>query len=233
MDPLVSVVVPIYNGERYLRETLESILAQTYRHIEIIAVDDGSSDSSSMIAESFGPVVRLVRTAQQGHPAARNNGIRASRGEYLAFLDHDDLWAPDKLELQLKSMREDAARDLVFGHIQNFFSPDLDPDIRARLVVPLQPLPGLLQGAMLARRDSFFRVGLFYEGRGTGDFLEWYGRAMALQLKTEMLPQVLVRRRIHSSNYTRLHSHERQGYVRALKETLDRRRAAASGIVSV
>ncbi len=219
------MIVPIHNGERYLRETLESILAQSYRPIEIIALDDGSTDSSASIARACGPEVKYVYQIQAGHPGARNHGIRVSAGEYLAFLDHDDLWAPHKLEMQLQCLGHDPACDLVFGHIRNFFSPDLTDDDRSRLSVPLDPLPGLLQGAMLARRESFLRVGLFCEDRGTGDFLDWYGRAMALRLKTRMLPETLVYRRIHASNYMRTHQHERQEYVRAVKQLLDRRRA--------
>lgn len=230
MDQLVSVIVPIHNGENYLRETLSSVLAQTYRPLEVIAVDDGSSDSSGLIAQSFGSEVRYLRQFQQGHPAARNSGIRASRGAFLAFIDHDDLWSPHKLELQLNCFQRDANCDLVFAHMQNFFSPEMTPEARGRVSVPLHPLPGLLQGSMLARRESFFRVGLFFEGRGTGDFLEWYGRATALGLKCHMLAETLVHRRIHASNYMRTHQHERHEYVKVLKQLMDRRRAAAANL---
>lgn len=228
MGPLVSVIVPIHNGERYLRETLESILGQTYRPLEVIAVDDGSADSSAAIAQSFGSEVTYLHKAQQGHPAARNDGVRASRGDFLTFLDHDDLWMPNKLELQMNHINCDPSCELVFAHMQNFFSPEMPPEARARVLVPLQPLPGLLQGSMLVRREIFLKIGFFFEGRGTGDFLEWYGRALALRLKSHMLPETLVRRRIHDANYMRLNQHERQDYVRALKEVLDRRRATSA-----
>ena len=88
------------------------------------------------------------------------------------------LWSPDKLERQMACFERNPALDLVFGHIQNFFTPEMPPEERERLAVPLRPLPGLLQGAMLARRRSFDRVGLFSEERSVGDFLDWYGRAM-------------------------------------------------------
>lgn len=230
MDQLVSVIVPIHNGERYLRETLESILAQAYRPLEVVAVDDGSTDSSGKIAKSFGSEVRYVSQAQQGHPAARNTGVNVSRGAFVAFLDHDDLWTPNKLELQMEYFRRDPDCDLVFGHIRNFFSPDMTADARAKVSVPLDPLPGLLQGSMLARRESFLRVGLFSEEQGTGDFLDWYGRAMALGLKCHMLAETVVHRRIHYSNYMRTHQHERHHYVRILKQLLDRQRAAAENL---
>lgn len=97
----VSVVIPCYNGAAYLRETLESALAQTHAPLEVIVVDDGSTDDSAAIAESFGPPVRVIRQENRGESAARNVGVRASRGDWIAFLDADDLWDPCKLEAQL------------------------------------------------------------------------------------------------------------------------------------
>jgi GT2 family glycosyltransferase len=104
----------------------------------------------------------------------------------------------------------------------------MPPHERARVAVPLRPLPGLLQGAMLARRRSFDRVGLFSEKRSIGDFLDWYGRAMLAGMKIAMLPETVVHRRIHANNYQRTHKHQRREYLRAVKDLLDRRR----GIVS-
>src|SRR5690349_8800631 len=118
--------------------------------------------------------------------------------------------------------------DLVFGQIQNFFTPEMPQEERKRLAVPLRPLPGLLQGAMLARRASFDRVGLFSEEHGTGDFIDWYGRAMLARLNIEMLDQTVVHRRIHANNYQRMHKEERREYVRAVKKLLDRRRGISS-----
>src|SRR4029079_2498347 len=100
-NPLVSVIVPVYNGERYLREALESVFAQTYRAIEVIVVDDGSPDDSGTIGQSF-PEVRYIHQTNQGVAAARNNGIEAARGEFFAFLDQDDLWVPEKLNVQVE-----------------------------------------------------------------------------------------------------------------------------------
>src|SRR5690606_34102704 len=101
-DQLVSIVIPVYNAEKYLEQTLASIYAQTYPHTEIIAVDDGSSDRSVEILRQHAPRVRLVTQANAGAAAARNRGVREARGKWIAFLDADDLWTPDKLEKQLQ-----------------------------------------------------------------------------------------------------------------------------------
>jgi glycosyltransferase involved in cell wall biosynthesis len=224
MEHLVSVVIPAHNSQRYIVPTLDSILAQKHRPLEILVVDDGSSDSTAQTVRGYAPEVRLIEQEQRGHPAARNTGIRAASGEFLGFLDHDDLWSPDKLERQIASFERNAELDLVFGHIQNFFTPEMTLEDRGRLAVPLRPLPGLLQGAMLARRHSFDRVGMFSEARGTGDFLDWYGRAMLAGLNVEMLPETVVYRRIHANNYQRTHKHQQRDYLLAVKDLLDRRR---------
>jgi glycosyltransferase involved in cell wall biosynthesis len=104
----ISVVIPCYNGAKYLRETLESALAQTHPPLEVLVVDDGSTDDSAAIAESFGPPVRVIRQPNQGESVARNRGIDEARGEWVAFLDADDLWLREKLEKQVAAARPEA-----------------------------------------------------------------------------------------------------------------------------
>jgi glycosyltransferase involved in cell wall biosynthesis len=98
----VSVVIPVYNAEAYLEQTLESVFAQTYPNIEIVIVDDGSKDGSIALLEKYADRVRLVRQANSGAAAARNHGVQEASGVWIAFLDADDIWAPDKIEHQLR-----------------------------------------------------------------------------------------------------------------------------------
>lgn len=226
MDPLVSVIVPTFNGMRHIRETLESVLAQSYRAIELIVVDDGSTDATAELVSACAPQALLIRQSRRGHPAARNRGITASTGAFLSFLDHDDLWNPHKIQQQMDCFRADPQLDLVFGHIQNFFSPEITAEETKGILAPLHPLPGLLQGAMLAKRASFFAVGLFSEEREMGDFLEWYGRATVLRSRVHMQSETVLLRRIHATNYQRTHQHLRRQYLPVLKQLLDRRREA-------
>src|SRR3989442_10494853 len=99
--PCVSVVIPVYNGERYLADAIQSVRDQTYQNFEVIVVDDGSTDGSAAVAKRFGEAVRYVHQANGGVCKARNTGLAAARGGYLAFLDQDDLWLPDKLATQV------------------------------------------------------------------------------------------------------------------------------------
>src|SRR5581483_6264857 len=124
MNPLVSVILPVYNGEKYLAAALDSVRAQTHRSFEIIVVDDGSTDGSAAVAARY-PEVKYAYQSNGGISAARNCGIRLAVGDVFALLDADDLWLPDKLERQLAALYGAAAPDLVFGHVREFISPEL------------------------------------------------------------------------------------------------------------
>lgn len=102
--PLVSVIMPVYNGAQYLRTTIESVFAQTYPHIEFIAVDDGSTDDSLDILNRYAPRVKVIRQPNSGPGAARNKGVQDCAGELLAFIDSDDLWDPTKIERQVATL---------------------------------------------------------------------------------------------------------------------------------
>ena len=110
---LVSVVIPNYNYERYLRETIDSVVGQSYPHVEIIVVDDGSKDGSREILAGYGGKIRTIFQENQGVSATRNNGVKESDGEFIAFLDADDAWLPTKLEKQVQRFREDSSLGLV------------------------------------------------------------------------------------------------------------------------
>lgn len=111
--PTVSVVIPVWNAARYLPQTLQSVLRQTRPPEEIVVVDDGSTDESAAVAEKFGTGVRVLRQDNRGESAARNRGIEAAQGDWIAFLDADDLWHPEKLARQLAAIQADPAVDCV------------------------------------------------------------------------------------------------------------------------
>ncbi len=119
MSTAVSVVIPCYNASPFLRETLDSALNQTHPPLEVIVVDDGSTDDSATIAKSYGPPVRVIRQENQGESVARNRGIDEAQGEWIAFLDADDRWEADKLRTQLKAIGSDT--NLVCVHSSFFF----------------------------------------------------------------------------------------------------------------
>jgi len=113
LKPLVSIVIPVYNGEAFISETIASALEQSWRPIEILIVDDGSTDRSTEIVKTFGDPVRLIQKKNGGPASARNLGIKEAKGEFISFLDGDDLWKPDKLELQVQMLLENTELALV------------------------------------------------------------------------------------------------------------------------
>ena len=118
MDPLVSVVIPVFNGEKFLRDAVESVLAQKYSPIEVIIVDDGSTDGTASVANSFPETVRYLHQINNGPAAARNRGIEQAQGSLIAFADADDLWPAAKLALQLPDLIGDPTIEIVIGRIQ-------------------------------------------------------------------------------------------------------------------
>jgi len=116
--PAVTVIIPAYNSERYIRETLDSVLGQTWQDLEVIVVDDGSTDGTRDIVLACGEPVRLVEQENAGPSPARNRGIREARGEFVAFVDSDDLWTPDKLERQMALFDADERVGLVYCRSQ-------------------------------------------------------------------------------------------------------------------
>ncbi len=223
-EAAVSVVVPVYNRERYLPECLDSILAQRAHVREVLVVDDGSSDGSAAVAQGYGAPVRCLSQRNAGAAAARNRGIEAATGEYIAFLDSDDLWVADKLAHQLGAFAAEPALDVVFGATEQFVSPELDAEARARLQCPAGAMPGYLAGAMLARRHVFERAGLFDPQWRIGEFIDWYVRAREAGMQSVMLTAVVLRRRLHGANMVLTQRDAQRDYLRIVKASLDRRR---------
>jgi len=223
-NALVSVVIPCYNREKYIEAAIESVLAQAYRPLEIIVVDDGSDDSSIEIIGRFGSTIRLIRQENAGAAAARNSGVRNANGAFLGFLDSDDLWTGDKLAKQLEVMTRQPEIDLTFAHAEEFISPELADDVACTLRCRQGAMPARVQSAMLIRRDAFLKIGFFDETLTIGEGVDWLARANDAGIRSVVLPDVLLRRRLHETNIGTTKKNRRQDYARALKAALDRRR---------
>jgi glycosyltransferase involved in cell wall biosynthesis len=219
--------MPVHNGERYLAEAIESVLGQTRADLELIVVDDASTDGSRAVAERYD--LRWFSQERAGPGAARNLGVEQARGRYLAFLDHDDYWVPEKLEWQFERLADSREVDLLFGHVQNFRSPDLDPEAAATIECPPDPLPGPLPATLLVLTETFRSVGPFgTSSRYVNEFLDWLVLADRRSLRRLMMPEVLLWRRLHETNLHRTKPDGRQDYLHSLKAMLDQRRAAGA-----
>ncbi len=175
---LVSVIIPVFNGKRFLAEAIQSVLDQSYGPLEVIVVDDGSSDGSAAVARSF-PGVRVIEQEHAGPGAARNRAVVASSGEFLAFLDADDVMPADKLERQVGYLNDHPAVGCVLGR-QELFGYDRAPPALA-MSPPMGRHPELLARgsvqplSLVARRSVFDAIGNF--STGFGEDIDWLCRA--------------------------------------------------------
>lgn len=188
----VSVVIPCFNGARFVGEAIASVLGQTAPPGAIIVVDDGSTDDSAAVVKQFGGKVRLHRQANQGVAAARNAGMRLATGPLLAFLDADDLWPEDSLQTRLDHMAESSA-GIVAGRIQQHLMGPGQGD-RGRAMV------GRLAGALLIGREVFDEVGGFDERLRSAETIDWVARADHAGHRWSATDRLVLVRRIHGSN---------------------------------
>ena len=223
--PLISCIVPVYNGEKYVAEAIESMLAQTYRPLEVLVVDDGSTDGTASVVIQFGSRVSYVYQPNAGKAAARNHGIEKASGEFIALLDADDVWVPEKLTLQHQEFVRRPEMDVCCAHLQNFWVEELEEEAeRFRGHRIAAPVPWYGASTLLARRSVFRRVGLFDPTRTHAETTEWILRARRAGCVMEILPDVLCRRRIHENNDSRRYEHHRDTFIEVLKMHLDQER---------
>jgi glycosyltransferase involved in cell wall biosynthesis len=226
-EPRITVLIPVHNGERYLAEAIESALSQRPQPCEVIVIDDGSSDASLEVASRFSPSVRCLSHSNGGVSRARNSGVATSDGNYLAFLDADDVWTPGALGALVARLIGDPELDLVFGRVREFVTSEPQQDRRGGLTARPGLLQGFLPGSMLIRRSAFEAVGGFREDVRSGEFLDWIARSRDLGLREIQIDDHVVWRRIHGGNHGLRRMDARVDYARVLKSALDRRRAAA------
>jgi glycosyltransferase involved in cell wall biosynthesis len=219
-SPLISAIIPVFNGEKYLGAAIESVLAQSYRPIQTIVVDDGSTDGSAAVAQTFNEVEYHFQD-HAGVATALNRGISEAKGSFVAFLDADDLWTEGKLQKQIDTFTAQPDLDMVLGSVEQFreVGPEGGP-------VSLGVFNGYLKISMLIRQAALSRVGLFDTRWQTGDFIDWYIRATEMHLKSAMLPDVVARRRIHDTNMGIRQRDTQTDYARIMRQVLERRRKA-------
>ena len=223
IDLQISVIIPVYNGETYILQAIDSILQQHYPIREIIIMDDGSTDQTAGLVSTYHPAIRYYKKDHTGIADTLNQGISNATGDTICFLDADDLWSADKLTKQTALLSQNEA-DIVFGHVKQFISPDLSAGDQAKLVAPEKPAVGYLSGTMLARKQTIETVGKFSTSFKIGEFIDWYLRAVNLNLAIKVLPDTILYRRLHKTNTTRQANKLRQEYLYVVKAALDRKR---------
>lgn len=220
---LVSVIVPVHNGASLLGRTLESVRSQTYPDLEVVVVDDGSTDHTAAIAERYGATV--LSQANAGVASARNAGVARSSGRLLAFIDHDDLWAPTKIAKQLEALDNTEDCGFVTCHLRYFFDGEVPSWFRGP--TDGTPVPGFVPSTWLVRRETFERVGGFDSTYTHGSDTDWVTRAAELGIAPTILVECLVDYRVHGGNASRDVAVFRKDLTGLLRARVRRSREAA------
>jgi glycosyltransferase involved in cell wall biosynthesis len=221
-EPSVSVVIPVFDGERFLAEAIASAKAQTYPPLEVVVVDDGSRDDSAEVAARLG--ARVLRRPHLGASAARNAGIAAARGDLIAFLDADDRWPVERLAVQVQRFTQRPDLGFVLGRARLFLDPGsprptwfTDPEAGETV---------LARETVVARRELFDRVGAFNESIDICEDFDWLVRCRDAEIPYEVLDDVVLEYRVHDANTGLSRRADLElGLLRTLRSSVQRKRA--------
>ncbi|MBD2691964.1 glycosyltransferase family 2 protein [Anabaena catenula] len=221
---LVSVIIPVYNGEKYLAEAIENVKNQHYQPLEIIVIDDGSTDKTAEIAAELKDNIRYIYQKNSGPASARNRGIKIAKGDVIAFLDVDDIWSEDKLDVQANYLASNTSIEIVQGLIQQMKLSALTAG-NQHIFEPLyKPYHYINLGSAIYRKSVFDKIGLFDETLKYAEDLDWFIRAWENGITKVALDQVSLFYRKHKDNMTDGKNLVQLGFVRIFKRHLDRAR---------
>jgi glycosyltransferase involved in cell wall biosynthesis len=225
MNNLISVIIPTYNRENFIKETIDSVLNQTYKNIEILIVDDGSTDNTREIIESINdPRIIYIYQDNTGASASRNTGIKNAKGEYVAFLDSDDSWLPDKLEKQIKFIQNNPQIDICGGWILQF-------DEKSNKIWKLYSEPSdikaynlfnnpLFQTTVLLKKEVLYEYNVFYnpEYKSSNDY-DFFSRLLEFA-EPYNIPEILAKYRTHYNQLSTKTRSEQNNYSKQIKLNL-------------
>lgn len=226
----ISVIVPVYNGSKFVSAAVESIRRQNYSPLEIIIVDDGSTDDTKKISMSLGSGINYAYQRNSGPASARNKGLELASGEIIGFLDVDDLWPANKLNIQLAHFTADPMIEVVMGRTQYVKLPGA-PDIDIQFEGPENTLAYINLGSGLFKKSVFDKVGNFDESLLYCEDHDWFLRARELGVSIKILKQITLYYRVHAQSMSHNEDLSKQYIylIKALKKSLDRRRKANNG----
>jgi len=227
MSELISAIIPVYNGSGFLGAAIESAKQQVGVDMEIIVIDDGSTDGSAELAEAAG--VHVIRQPNGGVAAARNTGINAARGSFIALLDADDVWQPQKSALQMAALASQPECAICF----TAYHYVLEPGTTAPVWFDEEKLgstqTGPFPSTWMFPRELFERVGGFDPSYRVSEDVDWLARAYDSGARSVALPDDLLVKRIHTTNLSGAAAPHQSLIISALRASVARKRAAAEG----
>lgn len=220
-DPLVSVIMPAYNSRAYLAEAIQSVLDQDYQALELIVVDDGSTDGTPDVARLFGERVHVIEQRNSGPAAARNRGVSVAHGEFIAFIDSDDIWLPGKVRAQVDYLRDNPDVGVVFGRLIRWFAnadgsfgspPELHVPASGQIIVHEESgwiYPEMLLDSVIwivsamVRKSLWNSLGGLDESLRVGEDYDFFIRASRV-CKMDELDKLVALYRIHTQSTTQI-----------------------------
>jgi glycosyltransferase involved in cell wall biosynthesis len=198
-EPLVSVITATLNASKYLREALNSILNQTYQHIEVLIIDGGSTDDTKEIANLF-PKVSFVPQNGKGLFDAWNQGIQMCTGEFVAILDSDDIWNPTTLSDHVNALLSDSSKLGSVGQVKFFLEKKQTPPPEFKLSLLEKSHLAYMPGCFMGRKEIFNRIGYYETEWKIASDIIWFGKVKDLKDEIYILNRVVLNKRVHKNN---------------------------------
>ena len=214
---LISVMMPTYNNAKYIKQAIESIYAQNYDNIEIIVVDDGSTDNTKGIVQQYKDI-KYFYIEHKGISVARNTALEKSKGEYIAFLDSDDYWLPNKLNTQMQYFKDHPDCEIVFTKYENFFEDEkLKTNKRAMHEKMMEKFLKQYLPSSVIKKELFEKYGNFDENFSGVEDTEFLYRLLKKGVSiNHIIPEVFYVRRIHGKNVTLNYNQDTVKYITAI-----------------
>ncbi len=216
-NPLISVMMPTYNNAKYIKQAIESIYAQNYDNIEIIVVDDGSTDNTKEILQQYKDI-KYFYIEHKGISVARNTALENAKGEYIAFLDSDDYWLPNKLNTQMQYFKDHPDCEIVFTKYENFFEDEkLKTNKRAMHEKMMEKFLKQYLPSSIIKKELFEKYGNFDENFSGVEDTEFLYRLLKKGVSiSHIIPEVFYIRRIHGQNVTLNYNQDTVKYITAI-----------------
>jgi len=222
--PDISVIMPVHNAENYIEEAINSVLSQSVKPMELIIINNSSTDNTVKVVEKFGDHVKFKTQEDKGAAGGRNAGIKLSTGSFITFIDADDFWTPNHQDILLSAFEEDPELEIAMGLVEQFVSPELVETSKHIINEESKILKGYHPGAILIKRSSFDKVGLFNESLELGEVIEWFFKAKEAKLKIKIIDEVVYKRRLHETNQGVTKKEYQIEFASVIKEALERQR---------
>ena len=197
--PLISIIIPTFNSEKYLSFALESINEQTFKNYEIIVIDGGSTDQTGEILKKH-PKVTTFHQKSRGLPGAWNEGIVQSNGDFIALLDSDDIWLPHTLSAHMAAFQSNPHLDISLGHVEFFLDQPGNIPVGFKTSLLQKSHLGNMPGCFLGKRSIFDQLGLFETHWKVASDLIWFSQMRKSSASIYELNQVVLKKRVHNTN---------------------------------